>query len=253
MLDRRAFIGCAASVFPALGRSCMTARLALTFDYHPQVVDARNIMSNAGIYTATYYAWHQNITAGTPTGDQVSFSDLTLMKQLGWEIGAYTNDNMVTKIQNNRNDACTFLRDLDTNMNALGFKVETIAPNQRAWNASLANMARGRFRGVRVADITNAFQQYPIADPLYVRGGGANSWGYGSNTGSDSPSAILSRIDTLILDGGLGIEVIHKVGSTGDSLTFTTSDFTTVMSGIASRVSSGSLQLVTMSQALTPP
>jgi hypothetical protein len=231
----------------------MPSYLALTFDYHPQVVAARDIMASLGIFNATYYAWYPNILAtGTPTGDQVALSDLTLMKMLGWEIGAYTNDNMVTKLADNRNSANSFLRDLDNGMNAAGFEVETIAPNQRAWNSSLANMARGRFSGVRVADITTCFQEYPIADPLYVRNGGASSWGYGpNNSGSDSSAAILARVDRLIADGGLGIEIIHKIGATGDALTFTTADFTAVMNGIAARVAAGSLRLVTMSQALT--
>ena len=245
MLNRRAFI--AALAAPALvGFKRMTARLALTFDYHPQVVAARDIMSGVGIYTATYYAWYPNIVTGAPTGDQVALSDLTLMKMLGWEIGAYTNDNMVTKLNNNRNDANSFLRDLDSGMNTAGFKVATIAPNQRSWSQSLANMARGRFKGVRVADVTTCFQQYPIDDPLYVRNGGAGSWG-----GADNPTSILARIDALIADGGLGIEVIHKVGSVADGLTISTADFTAIMSGIASRVSSGSLKLVTMEQSLS--
>lgn len=224
----------------------MTARLALTFDYHPHVVAARDIMANAGVFTATYYAWYPNIVTGVATGDQVALSDLTLMKMMGWEIGAYTNDNMVTKIQTNRNNANDFLRDLDHGMDDKGFKVATIAPNQRSWNGSLANLARGRFKGVRVADITTSFQQYPIADPMYVRCGGAPSWG-----GADTPAIILSRIDDLIADGGLGIEVIHKVGPIADGLTISTSDFTAIMGGIASRVMNGSLKLVTMEQALS--
>lgn len=203
-------------------------------------------MSSRNLFAATYYAWYPNIVSGSPTGSQIALSDLTLMKMLGWEIGAYTNDNMVTKLGNNRNGANKFLRDLDNGMNEAGFKVATIAPNQRSWNSSLANMARGRFKGVRVADVTNCFQQYPVADPMYVRNGGADSW-----SGSDTPSSILSRIDALIADGGLGIEVIHKVGAISDSLTIATPDFDAIMSGIASRVTAGSLQLVTMEQALS--
>ena len=235
------------ALLPVKGHSRVPARLALTFDYHPQVVAARDIMSARGIFTATYYAWYPNIVSGLPTGDQISLSDLTLMKMLGWEIGAYTNDNMVTKLGANRNDANSFLRDIDNGMDYLGFKVATIAPNQRSWNASLANLARGRFKGVRVADVTNCFQQYPIADPMYVRNGGAPSWG-----GADTPAIILSRIDALIADGGLGIEVIHKVGSSSDGLTIASSDFDSIMAGIASRVSGGGLKLVTMEQALAP-
>jgi hypothetical protein len=236
-----------------MGRGRAPARLALTFDYYPEVVTARDIMTAKGINTATYYAWYPNIVTGIPIGDQVSASDLRLMKRLGWEIGGYTNENMITRIKKSRNDAYGFLRDLADGMDGKGFRADTIAPNQRAWNTSLADLARDWFKGVRVADVITAFQQYPIEDPLYVRGGAANSWGYGTNDGSDSPAVILARIDNLIADGGLGIEVVHKVGSVGDPMTFTTADFAAVMSGIASRVSTGRLQLVTMTQALTPP
>lgn len=236
----------------------MTARIALTFDYYPQVVTARNLMSSVGIYTGTYYVWYPNITGGTPSGNQIALSDLTLMKMLGWEIGAYTQDNMVTKITNNRNDANNFLRDLDIGMDGAGFKVATIAPNQRSWSASLANMARGRFKGVRVATNYSSPISYPLSDPMNVADGGANSWGSDAtaNAGSNTTTAILNRADALIASGGTRIEVIHKIGdatavAADPAYTFLDTDFATVMSGYASRIAGGNLQLITMEQALT--
>jgi len=220
--------------------------LALTFDYYPQVVVARDIMSANNISIATYYAWYPNILAnGSPSGDQISLADLTLMKMLGWEIGAYTNDNMIDKLNNNRNLANNFLRDLDNGINAAGFKAETIAPNQRAWSTSLANMVRGRFKGVRVA-ANLLSQSLPIVDPCFINNGGGGSWG---STGSLTPSDILNRIDAIV-NNCLGIEVIHKVGSDNDSLSFSVANFTTVMNGIISRIANGNLKLVTMSQAI---
>jgi len=237
----------------------MPARIALTFDYHPQVVAARDIMSTAGIYTGTYYAWHPNIVTGTPTGAQIAISDVVLMKQIGWEIGAYTQDNMVTKLSNNRIVANNWLRDIDTGMNSAGFKVSTIAPNSRAWNNSLANLCRGRFKGVRVAAGSSLPLSYPLTDPLYVADGGANSWGSDAtaNAGSNSPTAILARCDAQIANGGeTRIEVIHKVGNAAavaadPAYTFLDTDFATVMAGYASRISAGTLKLITMEQALT--
>lgn len=236
----------------------MTARIALTFDFYPQVVAARNLMSSAGIYTGTYYAWYPNIVTSTPTGNQIASSDVSLMKQLGWEIGAYTQDNMVTKLGADRVATNNWLRDLDSGMNTAGFKVSTIAPNQRAWNTSLANMARGRFKGVRAPGSSTPPLSYPLTDPLFVSDGGANSWGSDAtaNAGSNTPSAILSRADALIASGGTRIEVIHKVGNAAavaaDPIyTFLDTDFATVMSGYASRIASGNLTLITMEQALT--
>lgn len=245
----------------------MPARIALTFDYYPCFCTVpsgqqsiKDLMYAAGGLIGTFYVWHPNIIAsGTPTGNQVLLSDLVLAKMLGHEIGAYTQDNMVSKLSNNRNDANNFLRDLDSGMNAAGFKAATIAPNQRSWSQTLANMARGRFKGVRVAANYAAPLNYPVNDPLYVNDGGANSWGSDAtaNAGSNTPSAILARADAQIAAGGTTrIEVIHKIGNAAavaadPVYTFLDTSFSTVLSGYASRIAAGDLQLITMEQALT--
>lgn len=237
----------------------MTARIALTFDYRPEVVAARNIMSSLNLFTATFYAWYPSIlVSGTPTGAQVALSDLTLMKQLGWEIGAYTQDNMVLKLQADRNAANTFLRDIDNGMNAAGFKISTIAPNSRSWNSSLANLVRGRFKGVRVAANYTNPMTYPLSDPLYVNDGGANSWGSdaSANAGSNTPAAIVARKNALIATGGTRIEIIHGIGNAAavaaDPLyTFLDTSFAAVMTDYAASIAAGTLQLVTMEQALS--
>lgn len=237
----------------------MPARIALTFDYHPQVIAARNLMSSAGIYVGTYYAWHPNIVpSGTPIGSQILVAELALMKQLGWEIGAYTQDNMVAKLAADRVATLNWLRDIDRGMDAVGFKVATIAPNSRAWSASLANLARGRFKGVRVAGNYAAPVGYPISDPLNVNDGGANSWGSDAtaNAGSNSATAILARADAAISSGATRIEIVHKIGNAAavaaDPLyTLLDTEFAAVMAGYASRVTAGSLQMITMEQALT--
>lgn len=234
------------------------ARIALTFDYYPQVVAARNIMSDLQIYTATYYAWHPNIVTGVPSGNQIAVADVALMKQLGWEIGAYTQDNMVTKLAADRVAANNWLRDIDHGMDAAGFKVATIAPNQRSWSASLANLARGRFKGVRVAGNYASPIVYPISDPLNINDGGANSWGSDAtaNAGSNSVAAILARADALIPTCGTRVEIIHKIGNAAavaadPVYTLLDTQFAAVMSGYATRIAAGDLQLITMEQALS--
>lgn len=220
------------------------ATLALTFDYWKDASDtALGIMYPLGL-VGTYYVQY-DVVGQT---NQVTISDLTAMKQLGWEIGAYTGDNMVTMWSNNRNTAFTKLKAIDDGMSALGFSVQTIAPNQRSWNSCLANLADGRYLGVRVADDTSGPEPLPIANPTYIRKGGAGSW-----SSSDTAASILARVDSLIASGGLGIEVIHKIGAVADDLTVNTQVFKDVMAGLSSRVAAGVLRVCPLAQAIKHP
>lgn len=263
-MNRRAFLASvgvtsvATQPSPALARAKarkLPATIALTFDFHPQAATiAADIMRPLGI-RGTFYA----DPAAVGAEGEVSLDNLITLKEDGWEIGAYTSnasgENMVTLWRSNRALALMRLKEIDDGMAALGFEVDTIAPNARAWNRPLANMARGRFKAVRAADVLKDHETYPIADPFYVSKGANQSWGTGGASAgvSDTAANILKRVDALIPSGGMRIEVIHRIGPVGDAYTIVTSEFEAAMKGLADRVSRGVLRVVPFVEALQAP
>ena len=222
----------------------MPATVALTFDQSVTACTvAKDILAARGM-VATFYCEPGVVgVAG-----EITKSQMILLKYLGWEIGAYTGSNMVTMVTSNRDQAFDKLKSLSVDMAALGFEVETIAPNQRAWNGGLADMCRGRFKGVRVVDDFSAVQSYPIPDPLWVKKGGTASWSSG-----DTVASLSAQLDSLIASGGLWVPVIHNVGSSPNGLTVSTDVFAGFMDYLKTKRDSGLVRVVRFVDALSPP
>lgn len=237
------FAGLIALVLSAGGASAQVGTIALTFDYW---VNSENdvwfALYSRG-FRGTYYVAPETIDkAGGPTS-----SHLILLKMIGMEIGVYTNVNMVTLYQNNRNNGFAKLQSLYSDMGAKGFVVPTLAPNQREWDAALANMARDRYTGVRVANSGPAIQSYPIPDLLNVNGGAAVA-SLGSGT---SLQSVKDATDAAIAANGMIVIVIHKIGPVADGLTFATADWNSLLTYWSSKGSS--LRVMSFRDALKPP
>lgn len=175
---------------------------------------------------------------------------LVIFKMLGWEIGAYLPGDMPALWTADRDAAFALIKSNGDALEALGFAPSTIAPGGRLWNQYLGNMARGRFKGVRIPQGYVWPQPYPIADPLLgVSGGGAASW-----SSSDTAASILARVDALIAagPGNMATEVLHNVGPVADAYTVNTTVFSDAMTGIAQRRDAGLLRVVPFDCALTP-
>jgi hypothetical protein len=104
---------------------------------------------------------------------------LVAMKAAGWEIGLYLigpeDANLTTMYASSPTSANDLLKAGIDEMWALGFRVVSVAPTQRTWNADLAELAKYNVTGVRVVDLLGSWQTYPIPNPLYVRRGATPS------------------------------------------------------------------------------
>lgn len=253
MLSRRTFVASLAATLasPSIVRSMpvSNATFVFTFDTYRDAIDtAWPLMLERGLVGTVYVDPSLVGQSG-----QLTVADMILMKQTGLEIGLYLqgSPNMADMQVNNRNTAYQKLVDSDNAMNALGFKIATAAPNSREWNAALANMSRGRWKGIRAnkstAEIPSTIQPYPLPDPMWIKGGGKNSW-----SGSDTAAILCAQIDEVIANNSLGISVTHKLGTTGSSDTVLTSVATAAYDYAATKVAAGLLRVCTVEQALTP-
>jgi hypothetical protein len=181
------------------------------------------------------------------TPDHLSLSQITDLHGLGWEIGAYTGVNMLKSFGDDATAAGQKLQTIVEGMKALGFPATTLAAGGRGWSSQLADIARPLFRGVRVAHSMDSFETYPIADPCYINGGGRPSLFAGTTI-----AEVCDDIRGAIACGGLLIEVVHKVGATGDDFTVTTPVFAGILDFAKSEMDSGRLRVCTLEQALTP-
>lgn len=233
------------AIDPAFGQ---VGTVALTFDYHvSSLSDVWLEMSSRG-FRGTYYVAPETINqSGGPTQDH-----LILVTQLGNEIGVYTNTDMVAMWTSNRVTAFNKLKSLYDGMEAFGFKVHTLAPNERKWNGSLANYSRARYDGVRAANLPSpanclAIQSYPIPDPVNVVNGCAVA-SLGSGT---SLQSVKDATDAAIAAGGMIIIVIHKIGASADALTFAYSDWISLLNYWQGK--GGALRVLPFNEALKAP
>lgn len=227
--------------------------VCLTFDEWNTTFAAAQIMSGFGL-AGTFFANVDMID--TPGG--YSMSQINLMRMWGWEIGGYPGSfniggasNMVTLLSYDRNQAAAKLRDVKNAFWAKGIPVTTFAPNQRAWSDRLAGLADGIFTHVRsgneeVATVGH-YQGFPLPNPLYVKGGGTNSFG-----STDTGASLSATIDDLIAVGdgnggpGAWITVIHRVSDDGTNPLYTVSvaAFTALCAKIKAEVDAGNLRCV---------
>jgi hypothetical protein len=147
---------------------------------------------------------------------------------------------------NNRDTAFLKLKSLADEMEAFGFTSDTLAPNEREWNSSLANDCRGRYKGVRVAQSGALVQTYPISDPLYINDGAFPS------LGSATPlQSIKDAINATITASGLLPLVLHKVGAVADPYTLAQSDFIAVLDFLVTK--GNTVRVPRFVDALTAP
>ncbi len=239
----------AATNFPVRAGK-MVATIALTFDnYATTFSNAFFDMQSKGI-PGTFFVDSSRIgQPGQPTKD-----NLVLMAANGWEIGARvygtiggTEANMVSVWNNSRLDAINRLKAQRDEMYAVGFDIKSIAASQRAWCAPLRGVASHLFDNVRVADVVG-YGTLPVADRLYVREGGSESW-----SASDTIASLSAWLDGLIAagPGALGIPVIHRVDSSGDpAYTVSTSVFQGFTSYLQSKIAAGVVRAVTFREAV---
>lgn len=214
--------------------------ICLTFDYYVEATtNARTIMDSYDLVGTFFVAPY---TVGAP--DQPTRANLALMKALGWEIGAYTDDNWVTLEAADRLQLLDDMKALKDDMHALGLPVTSLAPNQRAWNQKLAYLVEDYFSHVRVVDIfrsvSGAYQSLPVPNRLWVREGGTASL-----TTSDTEASLSAQVDDLIEMGGLWTVIIHRVSNVGDENYRVPIDvFTAFCAKIAAERDAGNLRVV---------
>lgn len=209
--------------------------VAITFDYYPEAYTvAFPLMLQAGI-VGTYFVDPDTVGQSFgPTRD-----NLTILKMSGWTIGAYSGINMVDALTNNRNVAMDRLIHIKQRFVDLGFPVRSLAPNQRAWDMRLRNIAVGLFDRVRVAADVGP-QGLPLPDPLYIRYGCTPSL-----SGRDTVASINSQIDGFLAgEGDLWPIVVHKVRQAGDDYTVTVDVFNALLTRLAQERAGGTIRIV---------
>lgn len=159
-------------------------------------------------------------------------------KLAGWSIGAYSMRPMTGMAPTAARQA---LQELSAGMAAAGYPVRSLAAGSRLWDRDLRDAASGVFERVRVARNVTAWQALPVADPLWIDGGGTASLGE-----ADTAASLAAQLADLQARGGLWIVVVHKVGPTGDGYTVRRDVFDAFCAAVAREVRAGRLALVTM-------
>lgn len=221
------------------------ATIAITFDYwRSAYTDALPIM-NAKNLQATYYV--APTTVGV--GDGPTLNELAVLQQLGWEIGIYSNLNMVTSLTENRVTTKQWMANQKAQLLEIGFDAKSYAPNSRQWNPALANLSRDIYQNVRSANGSTTLQTYPVPDFNNVQNGISNSL-----SGADTGASLCSYVSTVAQSPGtLAIIVAHKVGDVGDSYTIKRSDFSQFVDCLAAARDAGTIRVTTFSKAISPP
>lgn len=204
--------------------------VVLTFDYWPDAYNtAFGLMYSRGL-VGTWFVDHRSIDATSGAyALGITRDKLTQMKIEGWTIGAYLGENMVSLLSYDRNDAIEFIKAARDTFWAKGFSVQSVAPNQRAWNKKLRNLAVGVFRRVRVGCLA-APQCLPVADPLYIDKGGVPSLDNG-----DTPTSVNATIDAFLADPNAHLLqfVVHKIGAIPADYTVSVPTFTALIDRLA--------------------
>lgn len=218
--------------------------VSFTFDYYKEgAFDAMNAsMSSRGLVATHYVAPSTIGTAGFLTADQ-----LLLMVMQGWEIGWYTNENMVTARVANRTTCFAKFKQAIADLQAVGIYPKTLGANQRAWDSTLAGMAyNSNWVGVRNA-ATTADQTWPVPNPWWVDYGGTASWG-----SSDTLQSLKDKLDATIAAKTWWIPIIHKIGSTPDSFTISATIFDAFMAYVKTKRDAGLVRVCTFERGLMP-
>jgi len=215
----------------------------LTFDHYSETASICFDLLSAYGLIGTYFVNHRVID----TQNGPSLNALLEMRESGWGIEAYSGVNMVSLLANDRLQASAKLKEIKDGFWAKGLPVRCLAPSGRMWNANLARLADGIFDFVRVGDETRdeigRWQELPVSDPLYIRGGGTESL-----SNSDTFEALSARVDDLIALGGMWAPTIHRVSDDYvpqlAAYTISTSIMRSFCAKIASEVSAGRLNCV---------
>lgn len=239
-------------------RSILASDMISSLGYPAKDAGKATIVITADVYRTTYdIARFELINRGIPCtwfvipegidlGGQPTRAELVALIDNGWEIGAYSNADMVALRTSDRETAFDRMLAMQTAMRAKGFDTRSMAPQSRAWNLGLANMSRQIFRNVRSVGNVTDFQHYPIADRNYVDLGGSVSFG---NTWT--LAAMQAKLDALIADGGIWIPNVHLLGMPEDPLTMDPAKFFAFLDYVKVKMDAGLLRAVTFDAAMT--
>lgn len=233
------------------------ATVVVAFDYYQEpLIHALPIMKARGL-PATFYVVPSLIDH--PSGTLPTSQQLADASQAGWEIGIYSNSNMVTMLGTlsgtppmatpaNALATHQFMAGQKTALEAKGFAARSYAANQRSWNARLADLSRDLFDNVRVADLTTP-QSLPVTDPNWVKYGGSASL-----SGADTAASLCAQLSSVIAAGNVAWFVVgHKVGPVGDPFTIASAEFAGFSDCLVTAQNAGQIKVLTFSQAVTPP
>jgi hypothetical protein len=258
---RKFILAIAATLCFSSAALAQPATVAITFDYWVEALSNGLPILRARGLPATFYVATESGSVdlidypGLPSSQQLADAE-----QAGWEIGIYSNVNMVTML-----GALSGTPPMATPANALatkrfmvaqidklkakGFVAKSYAPNQRAWNDQLANLSRDIYQAVRVIAEGGADQGYPIGDPNYVR-----RKAYASLGVNDTAASLCAQLDAIVAAGPvLWTIVAHKVGPTPDPYTISSTEFAGFADCLKAKRDAGLVRVTTFTKAMTPP
>lgn len=242
MLSRRALVIGAALAAPGFTKPAKST-LVLTFDCYVEAYTvAMPIMASRGV-PGTFFVNPSTIGQS----GQATVGNLHEMQKNGWEIGIYLQ-GAPYMVSLSPGTAWEKLRSSNQKLRDIGINVRSVAPNSRKWNKQLADMARKLWTCVRANPDVENLQTYPIADPLWIKHGGAPSWGP-----DDTAETLRKHINRVVGTDGLLIEVIHSISLTEGGLFVHRDAFEAAIEYVSGLRTQNKLRVCTMAEALTPP
>jgi hypothetical protein len=230
-------------------RQPLVPTVAVTFDYYADAYDDAFAAMSSRNLVGSYFLDYRSIDA--VSGDYntgITANELLNMKQEGWTIGAYLNSvliegedrNMVWYYSYDRVQALDYFKDIVDGFAAKGLPVQSVAPNQRAWDNRLAQVTKNLWRRVRVVSQLVP-EPLPILTPMYIDRGGTASLNE-----EDTPSSVNEQIDDFLAEAQPGLLhfLIHKIDAVGDGLTVETDTFIALIDRLASEQNAGNLRVV---------
>lgn len=192
---------------------------------------------------------------GQPT--HPSADNLMVLQINKWEIGIYSDTNMVAKLASGRLATKQWMTgQKDALYDATGITANSYAPNGRQWSPALAELSRDVFGNVRAllpppGTPLGTWQTYPIPDRCNIQYGGTNSWGQ-----ADTVQSLSDQLDSLIAapTPSIWYVVAHRVTDDPNDLYSIAPDvFSGFLDYVAAQRDAGNLRVVTVSDSLTPP
>lgn len=209
--------------------------VAITFDYWPDAFTVASPLMLARGLLGTWFVSPDTID----TSLGIQRDHLTQLKMSGWTIGAYSDDNMVDLFNLDRNAAMDRLASIKAQFRAKGFEVQSLAPNQRAWNERLRNVCVGLFERVRVA-LLDEPQSLPVEDSLWINKGGVPSLDNGTTSAS-----VNGRIDDFLAGSGELLHfVVHKIGDGTGDFEVPLAAFTALLDRLEAERDAGTIQVI---------